>query len=385
VIGNRRSKVFANQGRVIINHRPSRYSLLEPVKLSWSILAILGMMIFPNQVIFAEQDVFEKQSALPIYRAPPVYPRTELKRLNSGIVDLTFMIDENGRTFEPMVTWSSRWQFERAAIKAVLAYIYEPAMLNGEAISSRNQIRILFDVEGNDSSMSGLFYRQFKLLNDALESDSADKKNISKRIARLKKIRQKTLMSSALVAALDYRYSLLFASVERQNLALQEIENYSGERNAVKVLGKKYSQNIFDKTIELWLADQDYGSILRKYKVAQNGGSEEFINRFSTAYEKIIFHLDDERFLTLKRTIGRRGYTSVELFQNHFSIYSELGEIQNFKLRCERGFLSLTYIKGKRYEVPKHLGQCNLQVVGDNDTKLELMQFSSNIPTEQKE
>lgn len=75
-----------------------------------------------------------------IKRTPPNYPSYELNHANAGAVEITFMIDKNGKTFEPIVDYSSKPSFEPLAILALKSYRYKPATFNGEPVDSVKSI-----------------------------------------------------------------------------------------------------------------------------------------------------------------------------------------------------------------------------------------------------
>ncbi len=79
--------------------------------------------------------------------APPVYPPNALRMRQAGWVVVSFTIDAEGRTTDVAVVSSQpRRIFDRAAIDAVNRYRFTPAMSNGEAVASKRQQKIEFNL-----------------------------------------------------------------------------------------------------------------------------------------------------------------------------------------------------------------------------------------------
>ncbi len=77
--------------------------------------------------------------------AAPEYPPNAVRSHQQGWVLVSFSIDADGRTSNiKVVDAQPRRVFDRAAVDAVQAYRFKPAMKNGEAVVSTRQQRIEF-------------------------------------------------------------------------------------------------------------------------------------------------------------------------------------------------------------------------------------------------
>ncbi|QFT12641.1 energy transducer TonB [Vibrio sp. THAF190c] len=81
-------------------------------------------------------DIGTSQQVMPLYRVEPRYPAKALKRGAEGFVSLSFTIDETGRPTNIQVIGAEpRRMFERAAMRALKKWKYQPKIVNGKAVA----------------------------------------------------------------------------------------------------------------------------------------------------------------------------------------------------------------------------------------------------------
>lgn len=84
----------------------------------------------------------------PLVRIPPEYPANARMHSIGGEVMLRFIVTETGSVSEPEVVWATpEGMFERAAIRAVLRWKYQPQLANGKPISVVTYTRIIFNIQ----------------------------------------------------------------------------------------------------------------------------------------------------------------------------------------------------------------------------------------------
>ena len=79
--------------------------------------------------------------AVPVVRVNPTYPPRMAARGIEGWVELEFSIGKAGNVVSPRVTASSNPGFDRAALRAVRGWKYNPKIENGDAVV-RDGIRV---------------------------------------------------------------------------------------------------------------------------------------------------------------------------------------------------------------------------------------------------
>lgn len=87
----------------------------------------------------------------PLVRIPPEYPYAALAKGTTGYVMLMFTVTETGSVADPEVIGSSPpGTFDRAAIRAVLRWKYQPQLANGKPISVVARTRLTFEIEDQE-------------------------------------------------------------------------------------------------------------------------------------------------------------------------------------------------------------------------------------------
>jgi protein TonB len=83
----------------------------------------------------------------PLVRFPPEYPMSAMANKIEGYVLLRFVVTETGTVSEPEVLRSDPpGIFDRAAMRAVLRWKYQPQLANGEPVSVITYTRIVFQM-----------------------------------------------------------------------------------------------------------------------------------------------------------------------------------------------------------------------------------------------
>jgi len=79
----------------------------------------------------------------------PEYPRRAIRLGLEGAVMLEFDVDTDGSVLDPYVVESTpAGVFDRAAIKSVRKFLYEPPMYNGTSVKVNNvQIKLTFKLD----------------------------------------------------------------------------------------------------------------------------------------------------------------------------------------------------------------------------------------------
>jgi TonB family protein len=75
----------------------------------------------------------------------PIYPHAMRSSRIKGEVLLAFVVDTKGNVVNPVVVRSNNTAFNEAAIEAVLKWKFEPAVVEGQPVSTRMSAPIIFD------------------------------------------------------------------------------------------------------------------------------------------------------------------------------------------------------------------------------------------------
>ena len=84
----------------------------------------------------------------PLVRFPPTYPMAALSAQIEGYVVLRFTVTETGSVADPEVIQASpAGVFNRAAIRSVLRWKYQPQLVDGKPVSVVSYTRIVFRIK----------------------------------------------------------------------------------------------------------------------------------------------------------------------------------------------------------------------------------------------
>ncbi len=112
--------------------------------------ALLGFGVTPNTI--DEMDTFELKdldnNPRRIVAIPPIYPYQLKRNKINGWVKLIIIIDERGKVIKADADSSSRWEFERPGIEAILQWRFEPGTRNGKPVKVRKRQSIAFRTIG---------------------------------------------------------------------------------------------------------------------------------------------------------------------------------------------------------------------------------------------
>ena len=107
----------------------------------------------------------------------PIYPRRERRQGKEGWVQVNFMISPEGKPYEVAVTHSSGSEsFERAAVKTVSKWSFDPATMNGQPIDAGANYKIKFSLEGPSGARSSFVHSYRKLQKSISERDQESAK-----------------------------------------------------------------------------------------------------------------------------------------------------------------------------------------------------------------
>ncbi len=80
------------------------------------------------------------QQAMPLYRVEPRYPARAIKQGAEGRVELSFTINSTGRPTDiKILSAKPKHLFEKAAVKALRKWKYQPTLVDGKAVAQVGQ------------------------------------------------------------------------------------------------------------------------------------------------------------------------------------------------------------------------------------------------------
>ena len=306
---------------------------------------------------------------------PPIYPTSQRGSRNAGMVEMLFMIGVDGATFEPIVTRSTKPQFEKAALDAVNDYRFSPALFNGELADSSHDIRVMFMMQESKDSVSPRFASRYKAIRKKLDGNSPDEKEVLKKILSLEKTKQLSPYAYGYLNLVKFQYYSRFGTPKQQIDAIESTLLFEGRTGINgKFLDEDLRRSMRDKLFVLNVQAQRYGDAMRAYRqlVKIDPNAKQ---KYGNTIDEIQAIRDGDNPTVIDMDIHPRGYTSLDLFKRVFYFSDINGELTGIKLRCRNKFAELPLQLESEYKIPNSWGYCNLQVIGTAETTFKLVQI----------
>ena len=319
-------------------------------------------------------NALEFLEAKPIHLAPPNYPVSQRALENAGMVEVRFMVDKDGKVFEPMVIEATKQAFEREALQAAINYLYTPAKLDGSLTESVRTLRVLFLMENSQDTVPKKFGRYHRLVKKELAKDKTDEQKIRSYLRRMTTSNPLSPYAYAHLNLIKYQYALKTNDNNAQISAIRQLLLFEGSAGRKgKFLDDDLRKTIKRALYILYVKTQRYAEALGAYKQLLDIDAEAE-SLFGDSAKKIYGLRQNDRPVKITMQVDSRGYSSIDLFKKTFSFDDLDGSITTLKLRCRNKFAKLDFNFEREYQIPHSWGYCNLQVIGAPATKFSLFQ-----------
>ena len=325
-----------------------------------------------------QQTIPAKQTS----RAAPKYPGTQLRRGREAWVHVTYCIDESGDIQNVSVLDSiGNDAFDRAAIKTVQQWKFDPAMQDGQpAWQSRNEVFVLFAIEGGELGASADFIRRHRKIGELIENQKlqeADKlfwdvyENFSLSLYELGKL-----------WALRVRYEALIGDLYRVDMALHRATASHGT-----YIDKKSYIQLLSLHAQVQLGLGKYYEALHSFNDLVDVTSEdaEEVLALKPTFEKVRALIDDDKPWSIKAEVRQRGdcafcNDSWEFtpLRNDFTFDNVEGTLKSIDMRCDHKRFETAVSELVEWHIPEKWGQCHIQVYGEPGTKFDVVMLPAS-------
>ncbi len=317
----------------------------------------------------------------PIFEGPkmsrsqtPEYPPSELRRGNEAWVMLNFMVDTDGKSFEPTVIGSSGSErFEQAALNALRRSIFSPAKYLGEPVESSAYYKYVFKLAGVPINAGSEFFQNFESLVKLVEE-----KNQQEAQQLLQSMGDKgssNLYENALLNLARFQYAAAYGTSLQQMKYLNDALAYEGRDGRSGYLPVEAAQQARRGLFPLEIENKRYREALVTYEKIVESGDVVAVNNYKSTYDQVIELRDSDTSYFVPGTTDNNGLWSIKLFKTSFHLNNLENKIDELKLRCQRKYIFFAFAPGNQYQIPESWGSCTLQVLGDANVKFELDQF----------
>jgi TonB family protein len=346
----------------------------------WKLLAALTVW----HVAFAQIDTDEPARTIQLdsYNPPqqqkmasPQYPRQLLQELLEGIVQLTFMVDPEGKPFEIIVNAASGdWAFRRAAIDALQQSTFIPATLNGEPVEARSTFVYYFRIEKGKEGASARFNRSYNEYHKAHSAGRSDR--ASKLLAELESIGAKNFYEMAFLNLARYQQAQVSGNLMEQMQHLQQALSWSSKPEDKVYFDDETTRELRRALFTLQVNNKYYAQALETLDLIESSGDEIGTTQFSQAATALkSLKLAQNEIAIVMQLDNGVGPSNFKLFRNNFYLADVDGSLDQLQFYCDRKFLVLTPESEIAYELPEAWGDCSVHFSGSPGTRFTLVQI----------
>ncbi len=363
--------------------RAQRFLLVVTTAVLGGALALLSSSSGVQANDAAATSLESGTRARPITRKLRPFPSREADAGIEGWVEVSYVIKPDGTVGETIIENSSgRKAFERATIKSIQNWLYEPATMNGEPIEQcHTKVRIMFTLEegprwkrGAKKSFKNHYKRALQLLEKG-QLDEAHSKidEIATRFASNHYERSRLSILRSMFADKQ-------GDMEAKLESLQAAALIDGEFLEPKVY-RTVLLNIFDLQIRF----QKYADALKTYASLEH---RDIDTETAAQLKQIVNQIDEirtaDQVLAIEGEIGEAreehdgaGIWLHTLLRRTAGIEHISGTLERVELRCDWRRIKAKPEKGRAWRIPPEWGDCSIYVFGEPGSTFQLLEYSS--------
>lgn len=307
--------------------------------------------------------------AKPVVRTPPDYPHRELVRGQQGWVELSYVVTEDGRVIDPVVEDSSGSRlFEKAALRTVEAWKYEPATVNGKPVQQcQTKVLISFAIEDNELQVSRGFYSDYRKIDKALLKGDAGKAQ-----ELLDEMSEAGGMTNAELA---WYWSL---RARHEGLAGDKPAQLEALRKATVSDGRWITEELYPGILLLRavreLETGDYVEAIGSYeKLLETGSDLPEIEALGEMIQKVRRFADSDQMLAVPASIESENWRHRPL-RRKFTLTQIQGTLDDLEIRCSWKRFVDKAREGVSWKIPESWGDCSIFVFGEPGSSFTLVE-----------
>ncbi len=129
----------------------------RPLKIALVLLSLAIASVADDRIVPIKELTDQGTPPRPIKREAPLYPVNMRRSGLEGRVQVSFVINTEGRVVNPVVMRSNNPWFERPAIEAILRWQFHPGVINGKKVNTLAH-QLLEFVMDNGGAPDGLWF-----------------------------------------------------------------------------------------------------------------------------------------------------------------------------------------------------------------------------------
>jgi TonB family protein len=299
-------------------------------------------------------------------RAEIKYPFSASMQGKEGWVQLNMMVDPNGKPYEVAIVQSSgNKELEKVALRSMERSTFKPASLDGMPIDSSFEFKFHFTM-ANGRRASKEFIEGYKAAQEAISQG-----DVAEVEAAMRELNPKNLHEDAYMGLVEFGYGVLKDDWMKQLAGLQRA--VALERKDIYL-----PRNLFNVALQallpLEVRAKNYAAAMDTWEKMQELKIEPAVlDSYKPVIEQMNALKKDSRAYSVPGFLDE-GTWNYTLFKKRFHLAVTEGRVSQIKLRCDKKYVFFQFDPALQYQVSEKYGKCRLQVIGDADTKFQLVQ-----------
>lgn len=305
-----------------------------------------------------------------------MYPMSAAAHWKEGWVVVSFCIDATGKVHTPVIERSSGApEFERAALKALPGWIYEPARRDGQAIETcRVSVRLTFGMEGIPLGARRSYATRWKAASRLIDEG---------------KVSEAKTIVDALTAENNYesaRIALIRARIAANTGdTKQQLADLRAALWQPKSLEPPVRRNVRRQIFALELQHRDWAAAHDTYRDLADD-VDKLSEAETRAGDQLAALVTGDQALATDAELECRcdkangePIWSARLLRREFGFSDATGKIDRFELRCTGTRFSAKFDTESAWTVPASWGDCTLFVFGEEGAKFRLVELAPQV------
>jgi len=322
--------------------------------------------------------------AVTVFTAPeakepkiPQFPNRAARDAAEAWVVYSFMVDIEGKVYEPTLIESTGGRFgrdfEKEAKRALERTDFHPAMNGSTPVEGASTMKYIFRMKSGADGATKIFSRQYSQFSKILASN--DQQATQASLRKLEDRGVRNLYENAYLNMARFNYAVKYGTTAEQMKYLNTALSYENIGPKVSFLPDDMVVIARRKLFELQLANKFYAEAAKSYEAFGENEDTTAVELLMPSYQELTELKSNEDAFELDAVTNENGFWSINLFKQGFAITEADGVLDEVKLRCAKKYVFFPVELDEEYSIPASFGDCNLQLLGNADVDFKLVQF----------
>jgi TonB family protein len=310
--------------------------------------------------------------ATPLKRIDPKYPVSAARKGAEGWVEISFVVDENGKVIDPIIEDAGGHRaFKKAAMNAVKRWQYKPAKKDGKPTQMCNQ-KVMLDFTIGNQGATRKFVKKYKVADELVKN--RDIAGAEDAINALHAMENLNRYENAWLWNIDAIYAGQIKDDVRQLNSIQRLVA-SSRTHEDNIFGDSHMGAMYQRLAILEVMKARYADAIdtiETIKSLTNG--EELLAGLANVSSHIEKISESDQNIAVNITLEDGSYYFHKLLRNKFAFANINGELNKVEVWCDSKREIFTVAEEHIWIVPESWGQCRVLVKGEKNTKFDLIE-----------